>query len=126
MLIAGDDEVDLRGDSAGQDVIVVGVIGHDARHGDRGDNERYAAQIIDDALRGEAGFLEARGELIARQYIEQFRQERFAGAKLKRLRPGRINQAPRRAWGEDARHQRIRVEHDAHGQAWLRRSRRAA
>ncbi len=35
-------------------MIVVGTIGHDARHGEWGDDERYAAQIIDDALRGKA------------------------------------------------------------------------
>lgn len=66
-------------------MIVVGVVGDDARDARGRDEERECAQIVDQAAGGEVRRLQALGEHLARQHLQQFGQQRPAGAELERL-----------------------------------------
>lgn len=51
MPVAGDDQIGLGGKRAGEHMIVVGIVGDDARHLDRHHHHRQAPNLADDAQR---------------------------------------------------------------------------
>lgn len=91
-LVAGGDEIGLAGDGCGDDVIVVGIGGHDARRVGGRHHDRDAPQVIDDALH-EPDLRQALRKLRPRQHIEQLGQQRLVRAKLELACLGAIEHA---------------------------------
>lgn len=117
MLIARYDQIRLRSHGAGDDMVIIGIVGDYARYIVRCDYVRYAAQFTDDAQWHQPGLSQARGEFFARKHIKQLRQKYSAAAYLECLCSCSINQPTRRAACRDyAGDQRVGVEHNPHDQ----------
>ena len=78
-------------------MIVVGIRSDDPRHVRWRDHVSHTPQLHDDTLRGESRLNEAGSEFLAREYIKQFRQQRWAAAQLENLCSGAIEQPSRRS-----------------------------
>lgn len=85
--VAGNDEFRPRGDSARQDMIVVGVGRYHAGYVGGLDQSHKTPQVYDDAQWRQPGNFQPSGKLVAVQHIEQFREPYGAAVRLECLRP---------------------------------------
>ena len=99
MPVAGDDQVGLSGQRAGEYVIVVGIVGDDTRHAGWYRNGGQAPDLADDSHWCQAGLCKAPEEFLARYHIGQLGHEHRTAAQFESLRPGCVEQAPGRAMG---------------------------
>ena len=118
MFVAGDNQIGPSGQGAGEHVVVVGIVLDHARHFLGRGHVGQAPLLRDDALRRQAGLRQARRELLTRENIEQFSQQRCAAAQLEDLRSYLIKQTARRAaWRDYPGNQRICIQHHPTDQA---------
>lgn len=98
-------------------MVIVRIVFDHSRHFGRRDQVRHAPQFADDDQWRQSGLGEAHGEFLAREYVEQFRQQHGAAAHFKCLSSCSVEQlAWRVACRDHAGDQRVGVEYNSHDQ----------
>lgn len=102
MSVSRNDDLSTRGQSAGQNFVIVRIFGNDDRLLD-GQNDSGQGGVADDQIREvDAGLLQAATEFPAPQNILELDQERRRGEKLERAGSRKVEDPPRRTLPEES------------------------